>query len=235
MLKIAICEDNEIFVEIIKNNLKTMLNVPYKLVSFLSGREFLKALSENVCQYNLVFLDIELEDKSISGIDLGQMINSRNPQTQLIFISQYLEYASDVYSTKHTYFINKNRLNDYLADALHAALKNLDTGRKQYLTFKVKQTQLRIPADNILYLERNLRETFIYTGNKTYTTRDKLSELQQQLPSFFVCCHRSFLVNLHAVTSLHHAEIILNNGQGIPVSRAHYDDTKKAFSLLMLR
>ena len=212
-----------------------MLNVPYKLDSFLSGREFLKALSENVCQYNLVFLDIELEDKSISGIDLGQMINSRNPQTQLIFISQYLEYASDVYSTKHTYFINKNRLNDYLADALHAALKNLATGRKQYLTFKVKQTQLRIPADDILYLERNLRETFIYTGNKTYTTRDKLSELQQQLPSFFVCCHRSFLVNLHAVTSLHHAEIILNNGQGIPVSRAHYDDTKKAFSLLMLR
>ena len=66
-------------------------------------------------------------------------------------------------------------------------LKNLDTGRKQYLTFKVKQTQLRIPADNILYLERNLRETFIYTGNKTYTTRDKLSELQQQLPSFFIC------------------------------------------------
>ena len=115
-----------------------MLNVPYKLDSFLSGREFLKALSENVCQYNLVFLDIELEDKSISGIDLGQMINSRNPQTQLIFISQYLEYASDVYSTKHTYFINKNRLNDYLADALHAALKNLDTGRKQYLTFKGK-------------------------------------------------------------------------------------------------
>lgn len=224
MLKIAICEDNEIFVEIIKNNLETMLNIPYKLDSFLSGREFLKALSENACPYNLVLLDIELEDKSISGIDLGQMINS-----------QYLEYASDVYSTKHTYFINKNRLNDYLADALHAALKNLDTGRKQYLTFKVKQTQLRIPADNILYLERNLRETFIYTGNKTYTTRDKLSELQQQLPSFFVCCHRSFLVNLHAVTSLHHAEIILNNGQGIPVSRAHYDDTKKAFSLLMLR
>ena len=96
MLKIAICEDNEIFVEIIKNNLETMLNIPYKLDSFLSGREFLKALSENACPYNLVLLDIELEDKSISGIDLGQMINSRNPQTQLIFISQYLEYASDV-------------------------------------------------------------------------------------------------------------------------------------------
>ena len=67
MLKIAICEDNEIFVEIIKNNLKTMLNVPYKLDSFLSGREFLKALSENVCQYNLVFLDIELEEEVSYG------------------------------------------------------------------------------------------------------------------------------------------------------------------------
>ena len=79
MLKIAICEDNEIFIEIIKTNLETILNVPYKLDSFFSGREFLKAISENACSYDLVFLDIELEDKSISGIDLGQMINNRNP------------------------------------------------------------------------------------------------------------------------------------------------------------
>ena len=122
-----------------------------------------------------------------------------------------------------------------MTDALHTALNNLDTDRRQYLIFKVKQTQIRIPADDILYLERNLRETFIYTRNKSYTTRDKLGDLLQQLPSFFVCCHRSFLVNLHTVTSLHHAEIILNNGQRIPVSRAHYDDTKKAFSMLMLR
>ena len=31
MLKIAICEDSEIFVEIIKKNIETILKVPYEL------------------------------------------------------------------------------------------------------------------------------------------------------------------------------------------------------------
>ena len=99
MLKIAICEDSEIFVEIIKKNIETILKVPYELHPFLSGREFMTSLPEMGCPYDIVFLDISLGEDTVSGIELGQMINGENPRTQLIFISQYLEYASDVYST----------------------------------------------------------------------------------------------------------------------------------------
>ena len=221
MLKIAICEDSEIFVEIIKKNIETILKVPYELHSFLSGKEFMTSLPEMGCPYDIVFLDISLGNDTVSGIEL-------------IFISQYLEYASDVYSTKHTYFIYKNRLNEYLPAALDAALKNLQTDEEQYLIIKIKRSHLRIPVNDILYLERNLRETTVHTRTEAYTVRDKLNVLQQQLPEFFVCCHRSFLLNLHAVSKLQHTEITLNTGQQIPVSRAHYEDVKKAFSLLML-
>ena len=234
MLKIAICEDSEIFVEIIKKNIETILKVPYELHSFLSGKEFMASLPEMGCPYDIVFLDISLGNDTVSGIELGQMINGENTRTQLIFIRQYLEYASDVYSTKHTYFIYKNRLNEYLPAALDAALKNLQTDEEQYLIIKIKRSHLRIPVNDILYLERNLRETTVHTRTEAYTVRDKLNVLQQQLPEFFVCCHRSFLVNLHAVSKLQHTEITLNTGQQIPVSRAHYEDVKKAFSLLML-
>lgn len=234
MLKIAICEDSEIFVEIIKKNIETILKVPYELHSFLSGKEFMTSLPEMGCPYDIVFLDISLGNDTVSGIELGQMINGENTRTQLIFISQYLEYASDVYSTKHTYFIYKNRLNEYLPAALDAALKNLQTDEEQYLIIKIKRSHLRIPVNDILYLERNLRETTVHTRTEAYTVRDKLNVLQQQLPEFFVCCHRSFLVNLHAVSRLQHTEITLTTGQQIPVSRAHYEDIKKSFSLLML-
>ena len=46
MLKIAICEDSEIFVEIIKKNIETILKVPYELRPFLSGKEFMTSLPE---------------------------------------------------------------------------------------------------------------------------------------------------------------------------------------------
>ncbi len=99
------------------------------------------------------------------------MINGENTRTQLIFISQYLEYASDVYSTKHTYFIYKNRLNEYLPAALDAALKNLQTDEEQYLTIKIKRSHPRIPVNDILYLERNLRETSVHTRTEAYTVQ----------------------------------------------------------------
>ena len=200
-------------------------------IDIINSDFFNNSLDKN---YDIVFLDISLGEETVSGIELGQIINGENPRTQLIFISQYLEYASDVYSTKHTYFIYKNRLNEYLPAALDAALKNLQTDKEPFLTVKIKQSHHRIPVNDILFLERNLRETFIYTKSETYTVRDKLNILQQQLPDFFVCCHRSFLVNLHAVSRLQHTEITLTTGQQIPVSRAHYEDVKKSFSLLML-
>ena len=52
MLKIAICEDSEIFVEIIKKNIETILKVPYELHSFLSGKEFMTSLPEMGCPYD---------------------------------------------------------------------------------------------------------------------------------------------------------------------------------------
>ena len=90
MLKIAICEDSEIFVEIIKKNIETILKVPYELHPFLSGKEFMTSLPEMGCPYDIVFLDISLGEETVSGIELGQIINGENPRTQLIFISQYL-------------------------------------------------------------------------------------------------------------------------------------------------
>ena len=87
MLKIAICEDSEIFVEIIKKNIETILKVPYELHPFLSGREFMTSLPEMGCPYDIVFLDISLGDDTVSGIELGQMINGENPRTQLILAS----------------------------------------------------------------------------------------------------------------------------------------------------
>ena len=233
-MRILICDDDTLIIEHVQKYIESYFESNHlkcpELVSFTSGESLLADKNEK----DIVFLDISLGEDTVSGIELGQMINGENPRTQLIFISQYLEYASDVYSTKHTYFIYKNRLNEYLPAALDAALKNLQTNEEQFLTLKIRHSHIRIAVNDILYLERNLRETLIYTKTETYTVRDKLNILQQQLPDFFVCCHRSFLVNLHAVSRLQHTEITLTTGQQISVSRAHYEDVKKSFSLLML-
>jgi len=125
MLKIAICEDSEIFVEIIKKNIETILKVPYELHPFLSGKEFMTSLPEMGCPYDIVFLDISLGEETVSGIELGQIINGENPRTQLIFISQYLEYASTPTSFTKTGLTNICRLHWMLLLRIFRQIRNL--------------------------------------------------------------------------------------------------------------
>lgn len=72
MLKIAICEDSEIFVEIIKKNIETILKVPYELRPFLSGKEFITSLPEIGCPYDIVFWIFLWERKRFPELNLAR-------------------------------------------------------------------------------------------------------------------------------------------------------------------
>lgn len=50
-------------------------------------------------------MDIELGKEN--GIDLALKVNEVTPYTQIIYITAYMQYVSDVYQSKHTYFIDK--------------------------------------------------------------------------------------------------------------------------------
>lgn len=234
MLKIAICEDNAVHAEIIHNLVKENLAIEYETSIFSSSAQFLKSLPEFSCPYDLVLMDIELGRNSLSGISLAEKINLRNPNVQIIYISQYLKYISAVYETKHVYFVNKEQLTEYLPKALHLALENLAALQNQFLYFSKNQEQFQVVQTDILYMERILRTTEIHTRTETYSTAEKLSSLMTQLSSAFCLCHRSYLVNLKAITSFNRNEINFLNGQKIPVARSYYENVKKSFAQLML-
>ena len=107
MLKLAICEDDVIQCEQIQCLTQSSLRIPFEFDIFSSAKGFLKQISNKKCPYQIVLMDIELGSESMSGINLAKKINSSNPNTQIIFISQHLKYASSVYETNHVYLSNK--------------------------------------------------------------------------------------------------------------------------------
>ena len=216
MLKIAICDDNAVQLQIIREELKKNIgkDLSYSVDTFDGETAFDNMLQSGSCPYNIVFMDIVLGDKATSGIELIHKVNFLNPACQVIYISQYLEFAADVYDTQHVYFLNKDRISELFGKALHAALKN------------ISQTI------NILYMERNLRETTIVTRTEEFKISEKIDLLLQRLPSYFVSCHRSYAVNLRLVSSIHQYAVAFPNGKSIPVGRTHYADVKKSFALM---
>lgn len=235
-LRLAICEDNQEHYERTCAYLNKALNgtSSFSHTRFSSAGEFLTQLEENHCPYDIILMDIDLGENSISGIDLAGKINAVNPNAQIIFISQYLAYATDVYETDHVYFITKEQLGEYLPRAIGAALKNLRESRNQSFYFSSGSREYQLPKSDVIYLERNLRQTHIYTKDAAYTTREKLQDLVDRLGPEFCVCHKSFAVNLNLVRTYGHDGILLLDGQHIPVSRSHYQSTKDALAFMKL-
>jgi DNA-binding LytR/AlgR family response regulator len=156
-LKLAICEDNPTHYEMINTLLQKSLQVSFEITHFTSGDEFLRTIEMEGCPYSIVLTDIDLGTERINGISLAEKINCISPDTQIIFISQYLQYATAVYETEHAYFIHKQQMEEYLPKAVKAACRKLEKLHTQYLYFSGNSRNYQVLCSDILYLERNLR------------------------------------------------------------------------------
>ena len=153
--------------------------------------------------------------------------------TQIIFVSQCLEYAPDVYVCRHTYFISRDRISELMESALNISLENLSTcSVEDYLYIKVRKSQYKIPQSRILYIERNIRETTIHTYTTEFQTSEKIDSILRRLPDYFVSCHRSYAINLKMASAIHRNSAVFSNGRVIPIGRTHYEDVKKAFTII---
>lgn len=235
MLRFAICDDDAVQLRIIREELKKNIkeDISYSIDTFDSEEAFTDMLQSGSCPYDIIFMDIVLGDSSASGIDLIHRVNFLNPACQVVYISQYLEFAPDVYDTQHIYFLNKERMGELFGRALEAALKNLVQAKDNgYLYFNIRKKQYKIPQNDILYMERNLRETTIVTRTEEFRVSERIDLLLKRLPSYFIICHRSYAVNLRLVSSIRQYSVSFPDGKTIPVGRTHYSNIKKAFALL---
>lgn len=233
MLNIAVCDDNSVQSELIQSEVNRSLNgqLSYGLSLFHDGKLFEHEIILRNCPYDIIILSIELGNFSKSGIELAQEINCLNPAAQIIFVSQSLEYASDVYTCRHTYFISSDRIPELMMSALNTSLENLAIeSAEKCLYIKVRKSQYKIPQNKILYMERNIRETTIHTYTAEFRTSEKIDSILRRLPDYFISCHRSYAVNLKMAIAIHRNSAIFLNGRAIPIGRTHYEDVKKAFA-----
>ena len=93
MLKIAICDDNAVQLNIIQEELEKNMKkeIAYDVDTFNSASDFTEVLQSGDCLYDIIFMDIDLGDSSVSGIDLVHKVNFLNPSCQIIYISQHLD------------------------------------------------------------------------------------------------------------------------------------------------
>ena len=90
MLKIAICDDEKVFRDNINKYVAAYLNekeIYYEIDTFSSGKEIID-LGIEIKQYNIIFLDINMDD--VDGIVTAQKIREYSSEIYIVFVTAYI-------------------------------------------------------------------------------------------------------------------------------------------------
>jgi two-component system LytT family response regulator len=94
-----------------------------------------------------------------------------------------------------------------------------------------------VPVEQIDYIEASGPYAELHVGGKTYLVRERMQELEDRLdPSSFFRIHRSAIIRLALVESLHRAPggdyaMQLTGGARLKVSRSRYEELGRKMGL----
>lgn len=240
MLQIAICDDEQFYRKTIQNLLIQYLqqkNLEYTIHLYQSGEEFLSQ-RENSVKYDIVFMDISM--KKLDGIQTASQIRAFHSDTQLVFVTAFIDYALEGYKVNAVRYIMKETLDTAIPECMDAILQKMQLAQ---VTFSFMNGETTLYTDNILYIESQKHKSFFYymqpgtantnavhSGIVTYQIYEKLDVIEQQLSEHgFLRIHKSYLVNMKHIRRLSNYTAFLDTGAELPVPRLRYQAVRKLF------
>lgn len=232
-MKILICDDEQQYVDNLKIHVEKFMQcrfINYKIDTTNTPQTIIE--SDTV--YQLAFLDIQMDE--IDGISLAKELKERNSKTVIFFITSFNYYQDDAMDLRAFRFFEKPFNPDRLYSGLEKAMEYID---ESYVDFYIyaNNEQKKIFVDDVIYVERSNRQVTLVTTKGNYTTHETFDEWCNILQnSFFYKVHKSFIVNLHYVTSYKYSELFIQNSIRVPIaSRRQADFHKFWFAYLRRR
>lgn len=226
MIRIAICEDEQVLLEQLGNRVREILDrhsIEYHIESYVNGGALLARDA-----FDILLLDIEM--KPLDGLELAKRLRARGDESKLIFITAYERYALEAYEVQAFHYLIKPIEPEKLETVLLKVYSLLQDEHKRGIAIRQGSVLRRIPLEQILYLEVLDRKIYLHTESEAVPFYGKLEELEPALPEIFFRCHRSYIVNFAHVQRYGKGDILLDNEESIPLSKRRY----KAFGLAFM-
>lgn len=213
MMQIAVCDDEEIVREQIKE-LIIEQKKDCQVVQFVSGEELLAAHES----FDLIFLDIQLD--GMTGIEVAREFRNRGDEVFLIFVTGAKEYIFDAFDVSAFQYLLKPISEKRFSEIFARAKRELEKKKHvEPLIFKIGGRHVRVKREQILYAESKGRKAGIHTKQEELEIYADMKSLEGQLGEAFACCHKGLLVNMGYIQEYDRDKILLTNGQELYLSR----------------
>ena len=234
MLKIAVCDDENLFTEELKELLSGYMiekGLVFEIDTYSSG-EALVDLGIEIVQYTAVFLDINME--KMDGIKTAEMIRKASREVFIVFVTAYVDYSLEGYRLDVVRYLLKGNANfqSKVNECMDAILDKMNYSvikRK----FDFKEGRKEISLERLLYIESNMHILEFHVmedAMKVYTMYETLNVMDDTLSeNGFIRTHQSYLVNVKHIKNVVRYKLILTNGAEMSIPKVRYTEVKKKF------
>lgn len=227
-MKIAVCDDNALFLEEIKGQLSRFPEVDE--LSLYSELEAFWHSLEAGNRYDAVLMDIDWHQEQ-KGLNTAAFLYQKSPATKIIYITGYNDrFSQDIFLTNANLsgYLTKPVDPARLKANLEKVARALAEAAPQPLILRSKGTYISVSPEEIYYIESKGHNIVVHAQEEIVSYK-RLEHISRMLPDCFFQCHKSFLVNLNQIRHFQASAILLKNGESIPVSRSRYKQTKEAY------
>ena len=186
----------------------------YSVECFSSGYALLKSSEE----FDVIFLDIQMERPD--GMETARLLRQRDNHSLLVFVTVLKECVFDAFQVEAYDYLLKPLDSARFRRTMDRALGWLERDAAKNLVIQRGSGCQVILLSDILYCEVLGRKIYLHKKDGMVVDYyDRLEDLEQRVDSRFFKCHRSYLVNLDHVGGCQDGQVLLQNGERIPVSR----------------
>ena len=218
MLHIAVCDDEESFVQNLKEQLMRYAQEcaqQIRVTVFYDGSELVNGYDPSI---DLVFLDIQMN--RMDGLAAAERIRQMDGEVGIIFLTTLTRYALEGYKYQATNYIIKPMKYARLKAEMDRWMQRRPAKESPSLVVVNDSGRYRVLLKELKYVETFNRNLLLHTEKESILCYRSMKEMERELAgSGFVRCHTSYIVNLFFVKGVKKLEIELLDGGYLPISQ----------------
>ena len=229
-MNITICDDRENELENIKRIVseyaKAHAELSIKIDCYLNPLDMLESISKNGVP-DIALLDVCMP--GILGTEIAKELKTKSEDnTDIIFLTTSTDFAVEAFALHVNDYLTKPFTKERLTDTLERIIEKRK--RRLFMSVTSGREIHRIDLYQVLYMESKNHNVEIYLKSgkniKTHTTLADMKSLFDNVKGF-ISVGASYIVNLRCVQSILQTELIMVNGQNIPIPRRLRNDVKE--------
>jgi len=233
LYRIAVCDDTKEELMRTCDNLQRYFaergaGFSYEMDSFSHPDDLLTAAGEKA--YHLYLLDILMP--MINGVNTAQEIQRKYPDAFFVFISTTTDYSLEAFTVNAIHYLKKPYSFEDFATAMDRFLDRMSGFEKKLLLLQDGSELWEFDGSEVLYISADGKNSLVHFVRKPsvvlHTSLKNLSDLSSPYKGM-ARLGASYIVNLEKVRRLDGRELLLVNGESLPVPRRVYVEFKQTY------